>query len=154
MSLVRPLMEFGCPIWNPYRVGQAQDLEMVQRRAARFVMGRYQRDESVAQMIQSLQWHTLRSRRENLSMGLFEKFALLGNTNLVKGILKRNHRGGRKCHTNPLVELHAHSDPYYWSFFLHAIRRWNSLPKDSLKLIEIQFGDDVGAHPDTVVLAE
>ena len=29
ISLVRPLLEYCSPIWNPYRVGQAQEIEMV-----------------------------------------------------------------------------------------------------------------------------
>jgi hypothetical protein len=147
LSLVRPLLEYCGSIWNPYRQGQKNDVEMVQRRAARFVTGKYQRDESVTEIIKILQWETLQSRREAQCMSLLEKFTLHGNFNLVEGIFKQNHRRGRKCHSNPLVELRAHSDPYYWSFFPHAIRRWNSLPKDSLKLQEIQFNNDVGAHP-------
>ena len=35
-SLVRPLMEFAAPIWDPNRVKDINKLEMVQRRAARF----------------------------------------------------------------------------------------------------------------------
>lgn len=147
LSLVRPLVEYCSTIWNPYRVGQVQEIEMVQRRAARFVMGNYKRDQSVTQMIQGLQWDSLRSRREAQCMGLFGKFVTSENFNLVEEIFKRNHRGGRHCHSNPLMEIHARSDPYYWSYFLHAIRRWNSLPKDSLKLQEIQFGNEgIGVH--------
>ena len=104
-------------------------------------------------MIQGLQWDTLRSRREALSIGLFENFSLSSNANLVSDIFKRNHRGGRNCHSNSLVELHAHSDPFYWSYFLHAIRRWDSLPKASLKLHEIQFSDDDGAHHSNAVVS-
>lgn len=147
-SLVRPLVEYCSTIWNPYRVGQVQEIEMVQRRAARFVMSNYRRDQSVTVMIKSLQWDSLRSRREAHCMGLFDKFVTLANSHLVEGIFRRNLRGGRHCHSNSLMEIHARSDPYYWSYFLHAIRRWNSLPKDSLKLQEIQFGNEgIGVPP-------
>ena len=36
-SLVRLRLEYGCTVWDPYRVYQKSWLEQVQRRAARFV---------------------------------------------------------------------------------------------------------------------
>ena len=48
-------------------------LEMVQRRAARFVKGRYGMFESVTQMLEQLTWIPLSKRRENSSLILFYK---------------------------------------------------------------------------------
>ena len=38
-ALVRPLLEYGCTAWDPYRLGQIEQLEKVNKRAARFVTG-------------------------------------------------------------------------------------------------------------------
>src|ERR1700678_3547870 len=40
-SLVRPLLEYCCTVWSPYEDGLDHAIEMVQRRAARFVSGRF-----------------------------------------------------------------------------------------------------------------
>ena len=44
-SLVRPRLEYGCTVWDPYRAYQKSWLEQVQRRAARFVTRTYTREE-------------------------------------------------------------------------------------------------------------
>jgi hypothetical protein len=38
ISLVRPLMEYACPAWDPYRIRYISLLESVQRMAARFAL--------------------------------------------------------------------------------------------------------------------
>ena len=40
-SLVRPLLEYASCVWDPSGEGLKHELEMVQRRAARFVLDDY-----------------------------------------------------------------------------------------------------------------
>jgi len=40
-SLVRPILEYSQTVWDPYSSSETQQLESVQRRAARFTMNRY-----------------------------------------------------------------------------------------------------------------
>ena len=42
-SLMRPKLEYGCSAWNPYTKQSIDQIEMVQRRAARFVCNDYSR---------------------------------------------------------------------------------------------------------------
>ena len=44
-SLVRPKLEYGCTVYDPYRANQKSWLEQVQRRAARFVTRTYTTEE-------------------------------------------------------------------------------------------------------------
>jgi len=62
-SLVRPNLEYCGTVWSPYHKEQIHDLEMVQRRAARYVTNRYHNTSSVTSMLEHLQWETLESRR-------------------------------------------------------------------------------------------
>ena len=39
------------------------------------------------------------------------------------------------------IGTYYRTDAYYWSFFLHSTRQWNNLPKNSSKLLGIQFND-------------
>ena len=40
-SLIRPILEYCCTVWNPHTQEYINKLEMVQRRAARYVTNRY-----------------------------------------------------------------------------------------------------------------
>ena len=56
-------MEYCSSVWDPYEKGDVATLDKVQRRAARFVKGDYQRESSVTQMICDLAWRGLEARR-------------------------------------------------------------------------------------------
>lgn len=56
-------MEFASIIWDPHMATNIHNLEMVQRRAARFVTGDFHRTSRVTTMLQQLQWPTLQERR-------------------------------------------------------------------------------------------
>ena len=63
-TLVRPIMEYACIIWEPVTQKNIRELEMVQRRAARFVTVDYRTTSSVTQMLDALQWTELQQRRK------------------------------------------------------------------------------------------
>ncbi len=50
-------------MWDPHQQCDVYNLEQVQRHGARFVTGRYQRHESMTEMITELKWNTLQQRR-------------------------------------------------------------------------------------------
>ena len=54
--MVRPQMEYASVIWDPYYIDK---LELIQRRAARWVLSDYNRTSSVSLMLQQLSWPTL-----------------------------------------------------------------------------------------------
>ena len=61
-SMVRSLLEYSCPVWDPYRQGDIEKLNKIQRAAARFVTNNYQRKSSVTALIQDLGWTDLQTR--------------------------------------------------------------------------------------------
>ena len=58
---------------KPYTATNIQQLESVQRRAARFTMSRYRRTSSVGAMLEELNWEPLASRRRTARLVLFHK---------------------------------------------------------------------------------
>ena len=64
-SLVRSKLEYGCTVWDPHLKKDIDKIEMVQRRAARFVCRDYGRESSVTEMLRSLDWPTLEQRRKD-----------------------------------------------------------------------------------------
>ena len=61
-TLVRPIKESACIIWDPVTQKNIRELEMVQRRAARFVTGDHRTTSSVTRMLEALQWTQLQQR--------------------------------------------------------------------------------------------
>ena len=55
LTYVRPILEYAVSVWAPH----TKKLESIQWRAARFVMGDFQRTSSVTSMVSSLNWTTL-----------------------------------------------------------------------------------------------
>ena len=51
-TMLRPIMEYACVIWDPITQKDTHKIEMIQRRAARFVYGDYRTTSSVTSMHQ------------------------------------------------------------------------------------------------------
>ena len=67
-TLVCPTLEYACVAWDPYTQHNIDKLEMVQRRAARFALNRYNNTSSVSGMLIQLGWYTLQIRRQALRL--------------------------------------------------------------------------------------
>ena len=67
-ALVRPILEYVSTSWDPYTKSNVQQLEAVQRRAARFVTGDYRTTSCPSQMIANLGWEPLYQRRANFKL--------------------------------------------------------------------------------------
>ena len=104
-------------------------LEMVQRRAARFVKGRYGMFESVPQMLEQLTWTPLSKRRENSRLILFYK--IINNLAVVPhSCLEKADVRTRKKHSQKFRHIGYNIDPYGQLFFPNCISAWNGLAKD------------------------
>lgn len=72
-TLVRPKSEYAATNWNPYIKTQCNQLEKVQRTAARWTCKRWRNTSHVCDMLDKLQWPTLEARREWSSLAFFHK---------------------------------------------------------------------------------
>ena len=73
------LLEYSCPVWDPYMQSDIDKLNKIQRAAARFVINNYQRKSSVTALIQDLGWTDLQTRRKN--------FRLTSLYNILNGLI-------------------------------------------------------------------
>ena len=73
MAMVRSNLEYCATVWNPWKKKHIKKLEMVQRRAARFVTNRFHNTSSVSDMLEHLKWDTLEARRCKLQLTMFYK---------------------------------------------------------------------------------
>ena len=60
-ALVRPILEYSCPVWNPYLVKHVHSIESIQRRATRLICGS---DKPYSERLTELNWSSLELRRK------------------------------------------------------------------------------------------
>ncbi|KAI8518059.1 hypothetical protein Bbelb_040760 [Branchiostoma belcheri] len=128
MALVRPSLEYGCSVWDPHTKDQVSRVEMVQRRAARFVCSDYRRTSSVSSMLQNLGWQSLEVRRKIARQVMLYKIihnavSVPHSTRIVP--VARCSR--RINHTQTLQAIASRTNFYRLSFFPRTIREWNEL---------------------------
>ena len=138
-SLVRPQLEYSSTVWDPYQQGHIDMIEKVQRRAARYVMGKYRNRSSVGDMLQQLEWKSLRTRRTEARLCMMYK--IVNNKVAIDpaNYFTQPIRRSRHMYQHSFAVPSATKDSRKWSFFCNTIRDWNSLPPDiaAAKSLEI-----------------
>ena len=128
-SLVRSRVEYASSIWAPHDAKAIKQVEMVQRRAARWTLNRHHNTSSVSRMLDDLQWRSLEQRRTDSRLCLI--------FSLVHGLLQIPHTQylqpahtttTRKNHNLTYQQFQARTDYFKYSFFPSTIIIWNNLP--------------------------
>ena len=131
-AMVQPALEYACTVWDPYKEGQITKIEAVQKRAAHFVLNRYQRTSSVSHMIEHLGWQSLKSRRKISRLTMLYKI----RNNMVQvdfGNLPRSqepkirppNKRDRRAHSERLARIQCLRDYRFNSFLPRTITDWN-----------------------------
>ena len=72
-SLILPHVKYASAVWSPHDVNPIHQLEMVQRRAARWTLNRHHNISIIKGMLENLQWRTLEQRRTECRLVLLFK---------------------------------------------------------------------------------
>ena len=130
-GLVCPVLDYGSSVWDPPGVVLQEELESVQKRAARFVTGNYNYETgSMTGILEQLKWESLKKRRKDNRLILLYK-GLKGKASVPTDDLIPKTRRCRNQHSMAFQTPIANTDVYKGSFFPQTIRDWNALP-DSL----------------------
>ena len=138
VQVVLPKLEYCSTVWDPKsttkdKVGDLSNhrlvhqLEMVQRRAARWVTNRYHNTSSVTDMLHDLEWRSLEQRRADSRLCMLYKIrnnlvAINEDDYLTRGSGRRKHQ---------YHQLRADKDYTRFSFFPRTVVQWNQLPVDT-----------------------
>ena len=126
-SLVLPTLEYCCTVWNPYLLGQQRQLEKVQKRATRVVLGNF--NVSYCQALEKLNFLSLHTRRT--SQRVLFCFKMLHG---MVALSFDDYFEFRQCRelrgTHPLMldVPHSRTDLHKNSFFSQTPVLWNDLP--------------------------
>ena len=149
LSLVRPILEYGAAVWDPYHRIDIDCIERVQHRAARFITGDYCSREpgSVTAMLQKYDLPPLEDRRRNIRLAYLYKVV----EGLVPAITPKDYLKPRKPGRNIRAKTYSDhtvsnivtrsvcnntkgftippskTDQYKNSFFVRTVLDWNHL---------------------------
>ena len=115
--------------WSPYSKLQINQVEKVQRTAARWTCRRWRNTSSVGEMLDELEWPSLEARRDQSSLLLFHKIHS-GAVSIEKDKYltpARSLKSTRSSHSAQYRRYQTYSDALKNSFFPRTIPQWNSL---------------------------
>ena len=123
LTIVRPSMEYAAVIWDPYHHNNIQQLEKVQRRAARWVLNRF---SSVTAMLRHLSWPSLQlrckiSRLQTLFKIIHQDYSLSIPLHFISMT-----RSTRLYHPHHFILPNSSTYSYQQSFY-SSIKDWNKL---------------------------
>ena len=76
-ALIRPQLEYACAVWDPHSKNHIENLEKVQKRAARFITGNYKMESGAHRFnLDLLGWPLLEERRLQTRLTLLKKARL------------------------------------------------------------------------------
>ena len=131
ISLVRSHLEYALSVWDPLRKCHINALEMVQRKAARFVTSNYTREPgTVTTILQNLGWQTLENRRQMARLTLLYKFINQEAAVNIPPYLTKPTTRTRQYHSQRFFRLSTSIDTYKYSFIPRTISDWNNLPPE------------------------
>ena len=146
-TLVRPQLEYCSSVWDPYTSDQVDKIEMIQRRAARFVLRRYHQTSSVGSMLQQLRWESLQERRAKCRIIIFYKsiynmIAVNSSTYLLP-----SHSSTRHNHSLTYRQISTTTNYHQYSFYPRTIVQWNALPASVAEMKTLdQFKAGLARH--------
>ena len=151
IALVRPTLEYGASVWDPYQKQDIHRLERIQHQAARFITRDYHSREQgcVTKMLSAHNLPSLESRRKEMRLGMLFKVvngllpALKPSDFLTPARPRRQvRRPGHlrdfvaetaatdrvSCHhSNCFMVPSSRTDQFRHSFFVETVLNWNHL---------------------------
>ena len=128
-AFIRPLIEYGDIIWDNCSQYEKQELDKIQKEAARIATGAT-RLVSIRALCKEIGWDSLEKRRSNHKLTLFYKMthnlAPLYLSSLVPQSVSNISRYNLR-NSNNLQTLDARTSSYYNSFLPSTVRAWNNV---------------------------
>lgn len=129
-TYVRPILEYGSIIWDPHSSTNITKLEMVQRKAARFIKNDWRYTSSPTEMLRNLKLNTLQHRRNENKVRFMHK-VLHNDVHSLSDIVSRARNSDIR-----LIPINARIQSYEFSYVPSTIKLWNNLPANIANLCD------------------
>ena len=128
--LVRPILEYACPVWNPHLVKHIHSIESIQRRATRLICGSV---KSYSERLAELNWSTLELRRKYLCLvQLYKIIHGFSDVDYTRYIDLTGPTRTRRNHDFKIRPRAVRTNYFKFSFFNRYVNDWNSLPNSAM----------------------
>ena len=146
---MRSILEYSAVVWDPHLKKDIDQLEAIQRRAARFVHNDYSKYSSVTQMLRDLKWQPLVDRRRDQRLILLYKIVNGLVAIPTDSMLEFNSRPSRTTHSKAIKVTTCNTEIFKNSFVPSTIINWNKLNNDTVNSKSVgQFKAALAAHSD------
>ena len=126
-AYVRPILEYGASVWDPYLVKDIQALESVQRFATKICLKNW--SISYHDRLQLLSIDSLFTRRKCIKLCMLYKIAH-SMTAPPFSLTTLDHSHSTRSHNYCFHTQYAHTISFLHSFYNSSIRAWNQLPPE------------------------
>ena len=128
-SLLRPVLEYECPVWASCLVKDILSIEKIQRRASRIALGQKPCEMPYEERCKMLNWNSLEHRREYLSLIECYKIVFgLNGLDLNDYFEPCRSKMTSANHQYTIQTKSARVNCFKYSFFVRIIKPWNNLP--------------------------
>ena len=135
-TLVRPQLEYASPIWHPYVKTQIQEVEKVQRTAARWTCQRWRNRSRVGDLLSELEWPSFEASLEQSSLTFFYKIhsgiVSINKDRYLTPVKAITQTRASKINKTQYRRYQSCSDALKNFFFLRTIPHWNSLSSSAV----------------------
>ena len=127
-TMVRPTLEYAFTCWDSHSKDLIEDIEQVQKRAARFVYNTYRSKEPgcATNMLDTLNWEPLSPRRAKNRVTMLYK--IINNQVTIDPNTYLNKSETRTRGENKYKQIATSKNIYKYSFYPRTIKSWNYLP--------------------------
>ena len=133
-SLVQPILEYGCTVWNLGYLGDLRKLERIQRRWTREIRGF--ESLSYSERLRRLDLFSVKGRLLRADMILTWKI-FAGKCAIRPSQVFVLASGERRGHSKKLYPTRAHLEIRRRFFSLRVVQPWNSLAEDTVSSLTL-----------------
>ena len=127
LTFMRPIIEYGCTIYDNCSVGQTNRLERIQRRAA-LACTRAYAHTSHNMLLRELGWNKLSERREYLKLCMFYRITTNHSPGYLYDLLPRQmDLQNRLRNQNNVRQIQTRLARFQGSYIPNCIHLWNEL---------------------------
>lgn len=146
-SLVRPILDYASTVWSPHLTCDITQLESIQKKAIRFIFGRYDRSFSPSSHAHILSLQTLEHRRKCERVILLHKIVHTpSGIHAPFSFVPANTRVTRQTHRLNIIPFRTHIDCFKFSFFPFTVEIWNNLDGSLRALTHDEFVEKLRIH--------
>ena len=132
ITYIRPSLEYGSVLWNPWSNHEIEQLENIQHK---FMSLTYKHHVNYDQQLIDFDLPSLKRRRDEIDLKLYHSILHSKTRIQPTSLFNLNTRIPRRTNSLAITTPICGTSSYLHSFRVRAIHRWNQLP-DNVVLIE------------------